>query len=86
MVASFCAAGGMWGNAVASHKIVTEDYPFWILVVSFGSTQCTCAGCEICSLVLCFSVPVPLAEPLESVEPFALPVVVIVCLALVDKV
>ena len=33
-----------------------------------------------------FSVQVPLVEPLERVVPFVLPVVVIVCLALVDQV
>ena len=43
-------------------------------------------GCEVCSTILFFSMQVPLVEPLERVVPFVLPVVVIVCLALVDQV
>ena len=39
MAASSCAIGGIFGNAVASFTVVTDDCPSRILVVALGLTR-----------------------------------------------
>ena len=52
MAANSCATGGISENLVASRIVVTDDFPFWIRLVSFGFTRSS--TWVSCSSLLCF--------------------------------